>query len=683
MPNATASRPPDVRAVGVALILVLLSLGALGILSAAASTPRVETIRLGSDLPFELLVDQDGALDAQTVLALPSTQFSSHDGPLSLGYTRAVSWLRFNPPAPRPGGAPWWLVVAPPYLDRLTVFVPGADGYTRMETGDLLPASARPVRDRHFVLPMTPDSTQPMLIRLETTSVSLLSAYFTSPEAFVSQRASSSFLWGLYFGIACVTTLLCIGLGFIQRSRLMLAVSALGVAYLMVASTQGFTYVLLLPDRPLLAHHLTSISTLLTLAAHLWLLREALLTRQHFPRTDKVLLAGGALFVGAVTALLLGLYGQAMTVLMTLNALIHGLAVATALRLTCLKGVSAGTRAIAIAVSIPSALAIVAALSVLAVVPVSLTLLHLWQYAMLGLMVAILLASVHELRMQQKRLDSLQAERLGAAEARRQHLEDRVKERTAALQHAHDQLERALRDERHAQFKQRQFLAMVSHEFRTPLSVISAATGNLAQCPTPSTEALTHRLAQINRATRRLTTLTDNCLADARLSAATLVIEQVPTDLAALLENAAELARLSSRQLVQVNIEPGLDTQCRCDHALVTIALSNVLDNAIKYAANSPIHARLTAAQDNFILTVSDEGPGISPAEEASIFGRYERGSAAHNVSGSGLGLHVSREIMRAHGGDLRLVHTGGAGATFEFSLPRRPPGTQARQVTS
>jgi len=683
MPPSPASRPPDIRSVGVALILILFLLSALGVLSAATSTPSVETIRLGSDLPFELLVDEDGALDAQTVLELPSERFSLQNRPLSLGYTRSVSWLRFIPPAPQPGGTPWWLVLAPPYLDRITVFVPGPDGYTRMEAGDLLPASARPVRDRHFVLPISPAGAHPMLIRLESTSVSLLVGYFTSPEAFASQRTISNFLWGLYFGIACVTTMLCIGMGFIQRSRLMLAVSGLSVAYLMMASTQGFTYILLLPDRPLLTHHLTSISTLLTLAAHLWVLREALLTRKYFPRTDKVLLASGAMFAVAVAVLIGGLYGQAMTVLMTLNALIHALGVATAARLACTRGVSSGARAIAIAVSIPSALAILAALSILSVVPISLTLLHLWQYAMLGLMVVIVLASVHELRVQQQTLERLQTARLGAAEARREHLEVRVRERTAALQSAHDQLERALRDERHAQFKQRQFLAMVSHEFRTPLSVISAATDNLAQCLTPDAEALAHRIAQINRATRRLTTLTDNCLADARLSATTLVIEQTPTDLATLLENAAELARLSTRQSVRVYIEPGRNTQCRCDQALVTIALSNVFDNAIKYGANSRIEARLTAYRDDFILTISDEGPGISPADEASIFERYERGSAAQNVSGSGLGLYVSREIVHAHGGELRLIRTEGAGAVFEFRLPHRPTGSKQSRAAS
>ena len=90
MPNATASRPPDVRAVGVALILVLLSLGALGILSAAASTPRVETIRLGSDLPIWLLEAAVGLLTVLFGLVITHVGATVVMVPLAINFAIAV-----------------------------------------------------------------------------------------------------------------------------------------------------------------------------------------------------------------------------------------------------------------------------------------------------------------------------------------------------------------------------------------------------------------------------------------------------------------------------------------------------------------------------------------------------------------------------------------------------------------
>jgi len=103
-----------------------------------------------------------------------------------------------------------------------------------------------------------------------------------------------------------------------------------------------------------------------------------------------------------------------------------------------------------------------------------------------------------------------------------------------------------------------------------------------------------------------------------------------------------------------------------------------LLDNALKYGAGAPISVEVapdeTATPPRVRVTIADEGPGIAEGDRGSLFGRFERGSAATG-EGSGLGLYVSRALCRAMGGDLVLEPQGsGRGAAFTVVLPGEPP---------
>src|SRR5690606_30092258 len=110
------------------------------------------------------------------------------------------------------------------------------------------------------------------------------------------------------------------------------------------------------------------------------------------------------------------------------------------------------------------------------------------------------------------------------------------------------------------------------------------------------------------------------------------------------------------------------------DTAMLRIAVSNVLDNAVKYSDRGRVDIDVGFKNEQVVVSIQDCGPGI-PAEDAIlIFERHRRRQASsiagHDPGGSGLGLYVARQIVRAHGGELELARSSPEGSCFELSIP-------------
>jgi signal transduction histidine kinase len=101
--------------------------------------------------------------------------------------------------------------------------------------------------------------------------------------------------------------------------------------------------------------------------------------------------------------------------------------------------------------------------------------------------------------------------------------------------------------------------------------------------------------------------------------------------------------------------------------------LTNLLSNAFKYGKGQPIHVRVERVEGQARLVVRDEGPGIPPEEQPSIFERFKK-AASHQgkKEGFGLGLYIVRQLVEAHGGSIRVESAVGAGAAFTVELPLR-----------
>ena len=97
----------------------------------------------------------------------------------------------------------------------------------------------------------------------------------------------------------------------------------------------------------------------------------------------------------------------------------------------------------------------------------------------------------------------------------------------------------------------------------------------------------------------------------------------------------------------------------------------NLLSNALRYGARTPIEVSVAAAADAAILTVADQGEGIAPELQTRIFDKFERGVSSRHYGGLGLGLYITRSIVEAHGGTIAVQSALGEGARFTVWLPR------------
>lgn len=148
-------------------------------------------------------------------------------------------------------------------------------------------------------------------------------------------------------------------------------------------------------------------------------------------------------------------------------------------------------------------------------------------------------------------------------------------------------------------------------------------------------------------------------------------IRPEPVAVASLLEDAAYYARTLPGDHPLSWPEP-LPVLVMADRERIAQVLRNLLTNAAKYSSSgTPIAVRLAVIDGRLRIAVSDGGPGIGPEELPRIFDKYGRGRDAtgRKVPGGGLGLYLSRQIARAHGGDLNVTVTPGSGATFWFDL--------------
>ncbi|HVC83565.1 MAG TPA: ATP-binding protein [Chloroflexota bacterium] len=217
-------------------------------------------------------------------------------------------------------------------------------------------------------------------------------------------------------------------------------------------------------------------------------------------------------------------------------------------------------------------------------------------------------------------------------------------------------------------------LSNVSHDLRTPLTVIGGAAESLL-ADDVGFDASTRRdlLTSIRDESGRLTTLVSNLLNLSRLEAGALRPDRHLYHLPEIVSRV--LGRMDSRlagHQVRTCLDPGAPAVL-LDYLLVEQVLVNLLDNAIKYTpAGSTITIDLRVHDDQVVLGVSDNGPGIPPADRERVFERFYRlpGEAAHRTPGTGLGLAICQAIIQAHGGNIAITDGQGTGVSIRVALP-------------
>ena len=242
-------------------------------------------------------------------------------------------------------------------------------------------------------------------------------------------------------------------------------------------------------------------------------------------------------------------------------------------------------------------------------------------------------------------------------------LEERVKERTAALEKSEAAAQEAvrLRDE---------FLSIAAHELRTPLTSLQLQVHSLDNRSDLDAK-LAARLRRARRSCDRVTALVEMLLDVSRIGSGNLTLQRESFDLVAALreitERLGEEARAAGCSVTFDAVGPVVGTW---DRLRLEQVLTNLLSNAIKYAPNHPIVIGLRSLDGHAVLSVTDRGPGIGPSDLPRIFQRFARAAPVEHYGGLGLGLYITKQIVEAHDGTIDVVSKLGEGTTFTVRLP-------------
>jgi two-component system sensor histidine kinase KdpD len=221
-------------------------------------------------------------------------------------------------------------------------------------------------------------------------------------------------------------------------------------------------------------------------------------------------------------------------------------------------------------------------------------------------------------------------------------------------------------------------LASISHDLRTPLSVIAGAGSTLAEHGRDLDADTRASLARsIETKAREMSELVSNVLDLMRFESGQIALRRDWETLDELI--GAALTRSDERlrgHPVNVDIPPDLPA-VHVDASLIVQTFVNLLDNVAKYTpAGTPVHIAAQADDERVLVTVDDEGPGLPAAERDRLFDKFQRGRDEGTVVGAGLGLAICRAIIEAHGGEIRAGDRPGSGARFQFTLPVEEPAS-------
>ncbi len=241
-------------------------------------------------------------------------------------------------------------------------------------------------------------------------------------------------------------------------------------------------------------------------------------------------------------------------------------------------------------------------------------------------------------------------------------------------------LDLALEHEQRLTVKQRNFVSMTSHEFRTPLTIIDGHAQRLIKMSSRLDPAdIRERGARIRSAVLRMTGIMESLLAASRLLDGEGVFQ--PTELAPgeLLQEACQVHREATRDAhLRESYGHGSATM-HGDPKLLFHAFSNLISNAIKYSpAGSPVEVRTSSEADRFVVRITDHGIGIPARDRDRLFERYFRGANASGIAGTGVGLHLVQMVMALHQGDVVAESQEGVGSTFVVRLPLSASGVGA-----
>lgn len=629
----------------------------------SATTTRVE---MGTKL--EWLKDEGGLLSISDVAV--SSAFKPMVGELNQGFTPAAIWLRVE--VARTHSAPnhWLLEVTNPLHDDLRLYTQAANGsFTERRAGDHLPRERWEMDYRHGVFRLDLDTEAPQTLWLRLQSSNLISAQVRlwQTEAFHEAVHTESLFYGLFFGI--YLTILIFHLFFWRWTR-----ESVSGWYALFVASKGLTVLLWAGYFQQYSHWSGTLTDALMgtmLCSSSWIATMLAVRQMEFermlPRTGRALVISSALLSALFVALSLTVGYWAGVLPARLVSM--GWATMLIVLATWLwwRG-HAPARFFVLAFGILIAGGVLRYLRILGWVDPSFLTDYSFEVSSIINMLIMSLAITG-------RYNDMKREKLAAQAALNSSLEVQVQERTVLLvdeisrrEALEVDLRRALAVEQLAWQQQRDFVAMVSHEFRTPLAIINTSVHHVAQSLNASQEKSLERCTNIKESARRMSDLMDEYLSLDRIEGTTQALNLRPCDICEVVAGVVAEWPSHAIELIMTAVPPAL----LCDWKLLQVALRNLISNGLRHSPpDEPLRLWVQGKPGGGVLIeISDAGSGIPDDEMARVFQKYFRGRGALGKPGAGLGLYLVERIAQLHGGSVKVESTPDHGSRFSLNLP-------------
>lgn len=214
------------------------------------------------------------------------------------------------------------------------------------------------------------------------------------------------------------------------------------------------------------------------------------------------------------------------------------------------------------------------------------------------------------------------------------------------------------------------FISIASHELKTPLTSLKGSIQILEQMKAAPTAKLPVLVEQASKSMNKVTSLVDELLNASRMTEGQLHLKKTRFNLSKAIDECC--VHITAAGIFHVVTEGVKDAEVEADSERIQRVIVNFVNNAVKYAARSKtIFIRIDEQPDSIKVSVKDKGPGIAKDKIPHIFERFYRADAnGGQYSGLGLGLYISAEIIKKHGGQIGVDSEPGQGSTFWFTLP-------------
>ena len=629
----------------------------------SATTTRVE---MGTKL--EWLKDEGGQLSISDAAA--SGAFKPLVGELNQGFTPAAIWLRVVVARTHSAPKHWLLEITNPLHDDLRLYTQAANGsFTERRAGDQLPREQWEINYRQAVFHLDLDTEAPHTLWLRLQSRNFMSAQVLlwQAQAFHQAVRTESLLYGLFFGV--YFTILIFHLFFWCWTR-----ESVSGWYALYVASNGLTALLWAGYFQHYSHWSGTLTDALLgslLCNSIWIATMVAVSQMEFervlPRTRRVLVIGSALLSALFITLSLTA-GYSVGVLPARLVVLGWAPMLLALATRLWWRGHAPARFFVLAFGILIAGGVLRYLRILGWVDPSFLTDYSFEVSSIINMLIMSLAITG-------RYNDMKREKLAAQAALNSSLEVQVQERTVLLvdeisrrEALEVDLRRALAVEQLAWQQQQDFVAMVSHEFRTPLAIINTSVHHVVQSLDASQAKSVERCTNIKESARRMSDLMDEYLSLDRIEGTTQALKLTACDISEVV--AGVVAEWPSHliELIATAAPPAL----QCDWKLLQVALRNLISNGLRHSPpDLPLRLWVQGQPGGGVLIeTSDAGSGIPDDEMARVFQKYFRGRGALGKPGAGLGLYLVERIAQLHGGSVKVESTPDHGSRFSLNLP-------------